>query len=102
MYDVLTKLTNEGILIGFNYWGGWAGTGESILNGDLTVNEYGKLLGEYFGTETPIPVPTPTPTPIPAPVSDLSLGDKAESSSFYELLVKGKSVGYIKVYNKPQ
>lgn len=55
MYDVFTQFANEGKLIGFNYWGGWPGTGESILNPDLTVNEYGKLLGEYYGAPTEDP-----------------------------------------------
>lgn len=58
MYEVFTKFVDQGDLIGFNYWGGWPKTGESILNNDLTVNSYGKLLGEFYGEDLDAPTTT--------------------------------------------
>lgn len=48
-YEMFATLVSEGILTGFNYWGGWVGgEGEGILveNGDGTysLNVYGQLL----------------------------------------------------------
>ena len=31
MYTMMGRLVDEGITIGFNYWGGWPGAGESIV-----------------------------------------------------------------------
>jgi hypothetical protein len=74
MYAVFQKLTNEGILAGFNYWGGWANNAEGILsssNGVYTINDRGLLLAQFFAanptlTTTPAP-PSPTPTTDTAP-----------------------------------
>lgn len=57
MYNVFKKLTEDGILIGFNYWGGWDGAqgtnhGEHILDaagdGTYTVNGRGKMLAAFL------------------------------------------------------
>lgn len=57
MFDTLTILANDGVLVGFNYWGGWPGNPESILNPDFSLNDKGKLLGEYFSNVVPVPLP---------------------------------------------
>lgn len=79
MYAVWQKLTNEGILIGFNYWGGWPGDHEGILsdtgNETYSINNRGTRLASFFSSNTggsfiqvpaaPTP-PTQTPTITPA------------------------------------
>ena len=78
MYNMLQRLANEGILAGFNYWGGWTGSSEGILvknnDGTYTINERGALLAAFYANNsnapaTPSPTPTPTPTPAPASVN---------------------------------
>lgn len=68
MFDTFTQLTKDGVLVGFNYWDPGAGNTGSIFNSDFSVNEIGKLLGQYYGASAPAPVPTPVPTPTPTPV----------------------------------
>lgn len=74
MYAVFQKLSNEGILAGFNYWGGWDNNAEGILtatNGVYTINDRGSLLSQFFGANamsgatTPPTPPSTTPTPTP-------------------------------------
>ncbi|MDR0534048.1 MAG: hypothetical protein LBH01_08840 [Verrucomicrobiales bacterium] len=51
IYARLQKLANDGILVGFNYWGGWDNTTESIVVENETgfhLNYRGKLLQEFF------------------------------------------------------
>lgn len=47
-YEMLAVLISEGKLTGFNYWGGWAFTTESIIefdeNDNCVLNVYGELL----------------------------------------------------------
>lgn len=65
MYAVFQKLANEGILAGFNYWGGWANNAEGILalsNNTYSINERGKLLAQFFAAN---PLPTNTTPPPP-------------------------------------
>jgi len=56
MYKVFTKLAEDGIMYGLNYWGGWLASThtEGILleNGDGTysIDEKGKLLARFFRT----------------------------------------------------
>lgn len=42
---------------------------ESIFNSDYSINDKGKLLGNFFGSivTEPIPIPQPQPEPIPIP-----------------------------------
>ncbi len=77
MFAMWQKLANEGILNGFNYWGGWTGSQEGILtdtgNNTFGLSERGKILANFFATVsassiTPPPTPTPTPAPAPTPV----------------------------------
>ncbi|MCL5667019.1 MAG: PA14 domain-containing protein [Patescibacteria group bacterium] len=52
IYSVLQNLASQGILAGFNYWGGWANNAEGILNqsGDnFSLNYRGQLLADFFG-----------------------------------------------------
>lgn len=56
MYAMFQKLSNEGILAGFNYWGGWENAGEGILtttNGVYSINDRGILLSQFFGANAP-------------------------------------------------
>jgi hypothetical protein len=48
MYGVCQQLVNEGKLEGFNYWGGWPGAAESILNSDFSLNYRGNVLARFF------------------------------------------------------
>jgi hypothetical protein len=48
MYAVWTQLVKEGKMDGFNYWGGWPGANESILNPDYSINYRGQILGSFF------------------------------------------------------
>lgn len=57
MFDTFDMLLADGIINGFNYWGGWPGAVESILNHDYTLNDKGRLLQQYFGGITVIPNP---------------------------------------------
>lgn len=103
MFEVLKQLSTDGILVGFNYWGAWAGTPEGILNADLSVNAKGQLLGTYFGTATPTPTPTPVPTPTPTPTTGVvTLGPKGtvySTYAYYDILKDGTKLGRIRVYN---
>lgn len=72
MYNMLQKLANEGILAGFNYWGGWTGSSEGILvkeNGIYKINERGALLASFFANNPSASTPVVSPTPVPTPVS---------------------------------
>ena len=71
-FDVLKRLDADGILYGFNFWGGWQGTPESLLtktNGVWALNSQGEALKAWW-TSTPAPVPTP-PTEIILTTSQL-------------------------------
>lgn len=75
MYAVFQKLANEGILAGFNYWGGWDNNAEGILsaaNGVYSINDRGILLSQFFGANaaTGTPPPTDPGTPPPTPTTD--------------------------------
>jgi len=55
IFDVLSRLADEGIVVGFNYWGGWTGDGEGILvrtgtdeDPRFELNDRGRVLAEYF------------------------------------------------------
>lgn len=52
MYSTFQKLANDGILAGFNYWGGWSGgSGEGILaktKTGYTLNSRGQTLADFF------------------------------------------------------
>jgi hypothetical protein len=51
MYKVFQKLANQGILAGFNYWGGWSGAVEGILqktSGGYSLNAEGLQLQSFF------------------------------------------------------
>lgn len=53
MFDVFTRLNDEGILVGFNYWGGWpGGQGEGVLNADYSLNAKGNLLASYYAGDS--------------------------------------------------
>lgn len=71
MYAMFQKLSNEGILAGFNYWGGWENSGEGILtttNGVYSINDRGLLLSQLFGanaSSTAAPAPATSPSPAP-------------------------------------
>jgi|GEM_PF-7065373 len=76
MYSMLQDLSDEGILAGFNYWGGWVNDMEGILannGGTYGINERGAALASLFGryteeelSQSPTPTPAPSPTPPPA------------------------------------
>ncbi|MBL8031228.1 MAG: fibronectin type III domain-containing protein [Candidatus Doudnabacteria bacterium] len=75
MYGVFQKLANEGILAGFNYWGGWDNNAEGILtstNGVYSINDRGATLAQFFGANpsTDPTAPTDPGTPPPAPTTD--------------------------------
>lgn len=64
MYAVYQKLVDDGILIGFNYWGAWEGPYEGILvrsGNNFGINARGMLVAQLFGT-----APAPTQSPEPA------------------------------------
>jgi hypothetical protein len=76
MFQVWQKLANEGILVGYNYWGAWPNNLEGILtdlgNNTFMVNDRGLMLAQFYagnntGTISPTPTPAPTPTPTPSP-----------------------------------
>lgn len=100
MYDTLTRLADEGVLVGYNDWSGWPGAVESILNGDYTLNAKGKLLASYFISTTPTPTPTPEPTPTPSvilgPEKPYTTGDK---TYYRDLTVNGVTVK-VRTYHK--
>jgi hypothetical protein len=51
MYQVFQHLANQGVLAGFNYWGGWPGAAESILQknfGGYELNAEGLQLAAFF------------------------------------------------------
>jgi len=93
IYTTLNKLVQDGILIGFNYWGGWENNAEGILtqdSGGFHLNSRAQLLAEFFAghsqTETVISEPTvvPVPTvdpvvisPAPSTVSEIKLNGKS-------------------------
>lgn len=72
IYSVLQKLVNEGKVIGFNYWGGWEGPGEGIVNHDSSgfhLNYAGELLKNFFTGNTAVAATTPAPIVIPPVVT---------------------------------
>lgn len=101
MFDAFDKLTTDGIINGFNYWGGWPGAVESILNPDFTLNDKGKLLQSYFGgaaSPTPTPTPNPTPTPVPTGTSISSTGVVVHGNLFlHTVTVNGKVIGSVEI-----
>jgi len=51
IYAILLKLSGEGVLVGFNYWGGWDNTTESVITedaGGFHLNYRGELLRDFF------------------------------------------------------
>ncbi len=52
MYGVFQKLADQGILAGFNYWGGWSGgSGEGILEKTTSgyqLNSQGQRLAQFY------------------------------------------------------
>ena len=51
IYGNMQKLAAEGMLTGFNYWGGWDNTTESVITEDASgfhLNYRGELLREFF------------------------------------------------------
>ncbi len=51
MYAVFQQLANKGILAGFNYWGGWSNSVESILDktpAGYQLNARGLQLADFF------------------------------------------------------
>lgn len=99
IYGVLQNLVNDGVIVGFNYWGAWVGDNEGILTslgGDnYGVNSRGQLVANFFAgndlggapTQTsppPAPAPAPEPTvtaPSPAPTNTSSSGSTTETPS---------------------
>ena len=68
MYQTFQHLGDAGVLMGFNYWGGWPGAVESILEktpGGYSLNSRGRLLRRFFDHET---TPTRRGRPIPKPL----------------------------------
>jgi hypothetical protein len=57
MYSEFLKLANDGVLMGFNYWGGWSGAAESILvkipGGGYRLNTEGQQLAAFFAQGNP-------------------------------------------------
>lgn len=72
-FAVNKKLVDEGILIGFGSWSGWAGAPESIVDkvdGVYKLNDSGESLKAWWGgspISEPEPDPEPDPTPEPTP-----------------------------------
>lgn len=57
--DVVKKLDTDGVLYGFGFWGGWAGTNEALFSnvgGTWGLSAQGKILKEYWN---PAPAPQP-------------------------------------------
>ena len=53
IYETLRKLADDGVLVGFNYWGGWDHTTESVIAEDrdgIHLNDRGLLLQRFFKT----------------------------------------------------
>jgi len=51
IYAVMQKLIDDGVLVGFNYWGGWSDTAESVLTQDgsgFHLNYRGRILQNFF------------------------------------------------------
>jgi hypothetical protein len=51
IYSALGRLHRQGMLVGFNYWGGWDNTTESVVQEDergFSLNERGRLLQAFF------------------------------------------------------
>jgi hypothetical protein len=51
IYAVMRKLVDDGVLVGFNYWGGWSDTAESVLTRDgsgFHLNYRGRILQNFF------------------------------------------------------
>lgn len=90
IYSVIEKLANEGVLMGFNYWGGWDNNAEGVLTRTSTgyaLNYRGELIKNLFAkfpsqapSPTPAPVPTPTPTPTPTPAPSVNCPAAATNS----------------------
>jgi hypothetical protein len=70
MYSMLNQLAAEGILVGFNYWGGWDNNLEGILSktgSNYALNARGLALSNFIGLGlTPTPPPPPAAQPPPA------------------------------------
>jgi hypothetical protein len=114
MYAVFQKLVNDGILIGFNYWGAWDNNLEGILkttgNNTYAINDRGLVLRNFFETNgssgngqgpivtppsvVPLPPPIPTPPPItpPTPVPSISPPTVALTAPAVNSSVSGTNV----------
>lgn len=97
VYEVLQKLVNEGILMGFNYWGGWPNEGEGIItrSGSTYLPNYrGALLSNFYAANsvvgTPISTPPPTPTPTPSPQPAPAACPQAQSGTFMTCYFKDR------------
>ena len=65
--DALGRLADEGILMGFNYWGAWPAATEGLLNDDLTVNARGREVAAFFASRQPKSQTPPGTPPLPSP-----------------------------------
>jgi hypothetical protein len=92
VYAVLQKLANEGILAGFNYWGGWDNNAEGILTKDASgfhLNYRGQVLANLYaanpssGTVTPPPPTGGSTTPPPATVTCAAPATNAFSGCYF-------------------
>lgn len=104
VYSVIERLANEGVLAGFNYWGGWDNSAEGVLTRTATgygLNYRGELLKNLFAKfpnitnstqvpAPPAPVPTPAPQPgltCPAPKTNAFTGCYYEGLGFNKLIL---------------
>lgn len=56
-FDALKRLVADGTLVRFNYWGLWGGDSVGLLNDDLTLNEIGIALKDFYGGGVVTPPP---------------------------------------------
>ncbi len=68
MYTTMQKLVADGVLVGFNYWGGWVNNAEGILTKDdsgFHLNYRGQLLSDFYHANNTVaaqPIPTTNTT----------------------------------------
>ncbi len=83
IYTTLQELVADGVLAGFNYWGGWDNSAEGMLTKDdsgFHLNYRGQLLSQLFSPPAISIVGTPdstlptTPLSCPAPASNAFTG----------------------------
>lgn len=69
--DGIKQRVSDGVQVGVNWWGGWTGANESIIEDDgqggFTLNPQGKVLANLYASYDTQPTPTPVPTPVPVP-----------------------------------